>query len=146
MSLAKFQRYTRLMLGGAATLLVVTASLHGTGFAEVDPHLVHAPMPEIWRNAVRVVWIMYAAHLLLIAAVLAYAALSTAQVPGPVLMLCGALPALDALLLLFYVGGFIGTLFLGLAAALVFGAVARRNMPAHEDPAAHSGMGHDRRS
>jgi hypothetical protein len=138
MSLAKFQRYTRLMLGGAALILVLMASLHGTGFAEVDAHLVHAPMPEIWRNAVRVVWIMYSAHLLLIAGILTYAALSSAPVPGPVLMLCGAIPALDALLMLFYVGGFIGTLVLGLAAALVFGAVARRNMPAHEDPAALS--------
>ncbi len=146
MSLAKFQRYTRLMLGGAATILVVMASLHGTGFAEIDAHLLHAPMPEIWRNAVRVVWIMYAAHLLLIAAILAYAALSHATVPGPVLMVCAVIPALDALLMLYYVGGFIGTLILGLASALVFGAVARRNMPAHEDPAAHSGIGHDRGS
>lgn len=132
MTAAKFERYTRLMLAGAAALLVITAALHGTGFPEIDRLVMHAEMAEIWRNALRAVWIIYSAHLLLIAAILMYAAGRTHAVPGPLLMLCGLIPAVDALLLLIYVGGFIGTLLLGLAAVLVFGAVARGTMHWHD--------------
>ena len=145
MTSAKFERYTRLMLACAAAILVVTAALHGTGFAEIDGHLTHAAMPEIWRAAVRVIWIIYSVHLLLLAALLAYAALPHAAVSSPVLMFCGLVPALDALLLVFYVGGFIATALLGLAAALVFGAVARRTMTIDTHATAPN-TSHDRRA
>jgi hypothetical protein len=132
MTAARFERYTRLMLAGAAAILIATAVLHGFGFTRVDSLLSHAEMPETWRDAVRMVWIIYAAHLLLIAAMLAYAAGRSHAVPGALLMICGLIPAIDALLMLIYVGDFIGSLLLGLAAVLVFGAVARGTMHWHD--------------
>ena len=50
------------------------------------------------------------------------------MVAGPVLLLCGLVPALDAVLILVYVGGFVIPMLLAFAAVLVFGAVARRTM------------------
>lgn len=132
MTAARFERYTRLMLAGAAAILVASAVLHGLAFSRIDSLVGHAEMPEIWRDALRVVWIIYSAHLLLIAAMLAYAAGRSHAVPGALLMICGLIPAIDALLMLIYVGDFIGTLLLGLAAVLVFGAVARGTMHWHD--------------
>ncbi len=129
---ARFERYTRMMLAGAAAILVALAALHGFEFGPLEELLTDAGLPDTWRDAMRVVWILYSAHLLLIAAMLAYSAGRSHAVPGALLMICGLIPALDALLMLIYVGDFIGTLLLGFAAVLIFGAVARGTMHWHD--------------
>jgi len=132
MTAARFERYTRMMLAGAAAILVALAALHGFGFGAIDNLLTHADLPESWRDALRFIWIAYAAHLLLLAAILAYSAGRGHAVPGALLLICGLIPTVDAVLMLLYLGDFIGTSLLGFAAVLVFGAVARGTMHWHD--------------
>jgi len=128
MSAEKFERYTRLMLAGAAAMLVLTVALHAIDYPEIDRLLLHSSIPEIWRSSVRVVWILYGTHLLIVAAVFGYACARPTALAGPWLMLCGLIPALDAVFLLIYVGSFTAPMLLAFAAVLAFGAVARRTM------------------
>lgn len=125
----KYEFYTRMMLVGAAVILFVTALLHGSGFFQVGELLAETTIPEPWREGIRAVWVVYSVHLVLLAAILAYAAIRRHAIAAPLLMLCGLFPALDAVLLLLYVGGFVGNGLLALAAVLVFGAVARGTTP-----------------
>lgn len=129
MSGRKYEFYTRLMLVGAAAILVAMALLHGSGFFQVGELLRQPAIPEPWSAGMRAVWLLYSAHLVLLAAILTYAAIRRHAIAAPLLMLCGLFPALDALLLLVYVGGFLGNGLLALAAVLIFGAVARGTTP-----------------
>lgn len=132
MTAAKFARYTRLMLVGAAVILIVTAVLHGAELPQLD-RLISGLAVEHTRSAFRGVWLLYAAHLVLIAVILIYAASRPGAVTGPLLVLCGLVPAVDALVTLAFVGTFPGNALLGLAAVLVFGAVARGTTPITDD-------------
>lgn len=129
MTAAKYARYTRLMLVGAAVSLVATAALHGSAVLELERLLTAPAISELARSAFRAVWILYSSHLVLIAAMLAYAAARPGAVTGPLLFICGLVPAIDALVLLAFVGAFPGNGLLGLATVLVFGAVARGTTP-----------------
>jgi hypothetical protein len=125
MSAAKYQRYTRLMLIGAAAILIVTAALHGTGLPVLERQVTPAELPGIWRDALRAIWILYALHLVLVASILVYAVARPGAVSATVLVLCGLIPALDAIALLLFVGPFPGNALLAIAAVLTFGAAAR---------------------
>jgi hypothetical protein len=131
MTAAKYAHYTRLMLVGAAVLLIVTAALHATAVLQLD-HLVPGPSVS-GRVYFRSIWLLYAAHLVLVSAILIYAALRPNAVTGPLLVLCGLIPAVDALVMLAFVGAFPGNALLALASVLVFGAVARGTTPLTED-------------
>lgn len=133
MTAAKFARYTRMMLVGAAVILILTAALHGAAVLQLDRLISGPAVSELMRSAVRAVWLLYASHLVLIAAILIYAALRPGAVTGPLLVLCGLVPAVDALVTLTFVGAFPGNALLGLAAVLVFGAVARGTTPITDD-------------
>lgn len=127
MTAATYARYTRLMLVSAAVLLTVTAALHATAVLQLD-HLVPGPSVS-GRIYFRAIWLLYASHLVLLAAILIYAALRPGAVTGPLLVLCGLIPAVDALVMLAFVGAFPGNALLALAAVLVFGSVARGTTP-----------------
>lgn len=133
MTAAKYARYTRLMLVGAAVILIVTAALHGTAVLQLDHLISGATVSEFMRSAFRAVWLLYASHLVLVAAILIYAALRPGAVTGPLLFICGLVPAIDALVLLVFVGAFPGNGLLGLAAVLIFGAVARGTTPTTDE-------------
>jgi hypothetical protein len=124
-----YARYTRMMVGGAALILVAIAVLHATGYFQVRELVAQPSIPEPWREGIRAVWLAYAAHLFLIAGILAYATARPRAVPGPVLVMCGLVPAIDALLLLTFIGGYLGNGLLGLSAVMVLGAAARGLKP-----------------
>lgn len=129
MSEPRYAYYTRMMLGGAALILVVTAVMHGSSFFKVDALIAQPAIPDPWRDDVRALWLVYSVHLVLVAAILAYAALHPRAIPGTLLVLCGLFPAVDALLLVVFIGGVYGNVLLGLASVLVFGAAARGTTP-----------------
>ncbi|NJO12700.1 MAG: hypothetical protein HC872_03645 [Gammaproteobacteria bacterium] len=116
------------MLACAAALLLLAAILHFADYAEADRLITHASMAETWRDALRGAWILYASHLVIIAAVCAYACSRPGVVAAPLLILCGLVPALDAIVSLFFLAGFVPPMLLGFAAVLIFGAVARGTM------------------
>lgn len=129
MTAAKYARYTRLMLVSAAVILIVTAALHGAAVLQLDRIISVPAISELMRSAFRAVWLLYSSHLVLIATILIYAAARPGAVTGPLLFICGLVPAIDALVTLAFVGAFPGNGLLGLAAVLVFGAVARGTTP-----------------
>jgi uncharacterized membrane protein YhaH (DUF805 family) len=138
MTMAKYDLYTRMMLGGAALVLLAVALLHASGYSNMTNLISQPAIPNPWREGIRGVWVAYSLHLLLIAAMLIHAALRPRALSGPVLMLCAAFPVVDALLFTTFVGGFFFNALLGLASVLVFGAVARGTEPVQESPRAAS--------
>jgi hypothetical protein len=129
MNPAKYDFNTRLMLGGAALLLLAVALLHGFGYGEITGVAELPRLRNPWREGLRGIWVVHSVNLLIVGTMLAYAALRPHAFTGPVLVLCGLFPAIDALLLIAFVGGFFANALLGLAAVLVFGAAARGTTP-----------------
>lgn len=133
MSAAKYAHYTRMMLAGAAVILIVTAALQSSDTLQIDRTLTTPAVPHAVHSALRAVWLLYAFHLVLLAAILFYAAARPGAVTGPLLVLCGMVPAIDALVMLAFMGAFPANGLLALAAVLVFGAVARGTTPITEE-------------
>ena len=107
------------LLVAAAFILAGTAILHGSGYPLLADALRDAELARVWVGAIQGLWVMFAVHLLLIAAYLFVGALRPMLVEDRALFVCGLLLAADTGLLGGFMGLFAGTLLVGIAAVTV---------------------------
>ncbi len=115
----------RWLVVAAAVVLFATAAFHATGYASVSNAIVASGAKPALVAAVQALWLMFSLHLIVIGMVVILA--SGAPGARRVVLACALFPALDTLLLLRFVGLFVGTVALAAAAALlVSGGLIRR--------------------
>jgi len=107
------------LLLAAALILAGTAILQFTAFQRAVAALHGAGLEESWGAAFTGLWVMFAAHLGLIAGFLAVAALRARMAIDSGLLVCALILAADTALLGGFMGMFVGTLLVGIATALV---------------------------
>jgi len=101
----------------AAVAILATAAIHGMGYASVSSAIVAVGALPGLVAVVRALWLMYSAHLVVLAIVVCLAS----RVAGgrPVILACALIPAADTALLLRFVGFFVGTYALAAATVLL---------------------------
>ena len=107
------------LLVAAGLILGGTAILHASGYPLLTEALREVGLARVWVGAVQGLWVMFAVHLLLIAAYLFAGALRPVLVQDRALFVCALLLAADTGLLGGFMGLFAGTLLVGIAAVTV---------------------------
>jgi len=107
---------------------LATAALHGSGYKGVTGAIHAVDAKPFLVAAVSALWLMFSAHLVILALVAALAAWTPGA--GRIVALVALLPAVDTVLLARFVGAFIGTFLVAAVAVLFFAGgllLARRN-------------------
>ena len=115
--MAESSRVSRWLIAGAGTLLVATAAVHAAGYPSVSTTVLTSGLSPPLIAAVRALWLMFSVHLVLLAIVVILAG----GVPGGrrIVLACALIPAADTVLLLRFVGVFVGAVSLAAATALL---------------------------
>lgn len=113
----------RMLLSGAAAILLATAGLHATGLDQVSERLARSELSADWVAIFEGLWLMFSIHLALVAVLLV--ALAVRPAGRAVLAVAAAVPIADTVLLLAVVGPFIGSILTGAAALLCLAALIR---------------------
>ena len=111
----------------AAVVLIGTAALHGTGYGPVTAAIEASNAKPFLVAAVKALWLMFSAHLVILAAVVVLA--NGAPGGRRVLLACALIPAFDTVLLARFVGAFIGTFSLAAATVLLIAGALVRAKP-----------------
>jgi CHASE2 domain-containing sensor protein len=109
---------------GGALLLVATAALHLSGYGEVAGQLQSAGLPDFWREALKATWVFFSVQLVIIAAAVAAQFTKRAAANRAVLVVCTAMLAGTVLVLVAWLGLFIGTLAVAVATIAIGAATA----------------------
>ena len=111
---------------GGALLLVATAALHLSGYGEVAGQLQNAGLPDFWREALKATWVFFGVQLVIIAAAVAAQFTQRNAANRAVLFVCTALLVGNVVVLIAWLGFFIGavaiaaaTISIGTATALL---------------------------
>ena len=112
----------------AAVVLIGTAAFHATGYRPISDAIQASNAKPFLVVAVKALWLMLSAHLVILAAVVVLA--NGAPGGRRVLLACALIPAFDTVLLASFVGAFIGTFSLAAAAVLLIAGALLRTMPA----------------
>jgi hypothetical protein len=118
---------SRFALGAAGIIMVVTAGLHAVGYIPLTRELAGSNLGSFWLAGVKGLWLVFSMHLVIVGVLFIAAAIAPWVAGRLVLSIAGLVPAGDTLMLLAFVGVFIGTIFLGVAAVLVYVGVALRS-------------------
>ena len=118
---------SRSALGAAGIIMVITAGLHALGYGPLTRELSGSNLGSFWLAGVKGLWLVFSMHLVVVGALFIAAAIAPKVAGRVVLSIAGLVPAGDTLMLLAFVGVFIGTIFLGVAAVLVYVGVALRS-------------------
>lgn len=129
------ENLSRWALGAAGIIMVGTAGLHAIGYRPLAQQLAASNIHEAWAAGVRGLWLIFSLHLVILGGLLMTAAVTPTGVSRKVLVIVGLLPAADTVMLFSFVGVFVGTILLSVAALLVYLGVALR-------PAAERQVGH----
>jgi hypothetical protein len=115
----------------SAIVLFLAGLTHTLGYKFVSPVLVKSNLPENIVNAMKGVWLIYSAHLILLSVVIAW----INQLPGtrPLLLFLALFPISDAMFMYHFVGPFIGLYMISTAAALLL--IGGWLLPHGENPA-----------
>lgn len=111
------RQLARWLVVAAGIILAGTAAFHATGYATVSNAIQASGAKPFLVAAVRALWLMFSAHLVLLAIVVVLA--SGVPRARPILLACGLIPAVDTVLLFHFAGLFIGTVSLAVAAVLL---------------------------
>lgn len=117
---------SRSALGAAGIIMVITAGLHAIGYGPLSRELSGSSLASFWIGGVKGLWLVYPMHLVVVGALFIAAAITPKIAGRVVLSIAGLVPAGDTLMLLAFVGVFIGTILLGTAAVLVYVGVVLR--------------------
>ena len=109
---------------GGALLLVATAALHLSGYGEVSSQLRAANLPEFWRDALQATWVFFSVQLVIIAAAVAAQFAGRVAPNRAVLVICVALLVGNVVVLAIWLGVFIGTVAVAMAALTIGTATA----------------------
>ncbi len=115
--MAESTQVSRWLIIGAGIVLVATAALHTAGYPSVSSTMLASGLNADLVAALRALWLMFSAQLVVLAIVVILAR----SVPGGkrIVLACALIPAVDAALLLRFVGVFAGTLGLAMATVLL---------------------------
>lgn len=100
---------------GGALLLVATAALHLSGYRELTRQLDAAALPAFWHAAIQAIWIYFSVQLVIIAAVVAAQFTPRMTANRALLIVCLALLLGNVLVLMLWLGFFIGTVAVAVA-------------------------------
>ena len=117
---------SRSALGAAGILMVLTAGFHAIGYVPLTRQLAASNLESFWLAGVKGLWLVFSLHLFIVGALFIAAAIAPPVVGRVVLIIAGLVPAGDTVMLLAFVGVFVGTISLGIAALLVYLGVALR--------------------
>ena len=109
---------------GGALLLVATAALHLSGYREMAAQLQSAALPEFWQKALQATWVFFSVQLVIIAAAVAAQFAGRVTPNRAVLVVCGALLVGNVIVLAIWLGVFIGTVAIAMAALTIGTATA----------------------
>jgi hypothetical protein len=107
--------------------MVFNAGLHTVGYIPLARQLAGSNLAPFWLAGVKGLWLVFSMHLAIVGALFIAAAIAPRVAGRLVLSIAGLVPAGDTLMLLAFVGVFIGTISLALVAVLVYAGVALRS-------------------
>jgi hypothetical protein len=97
-----------LVLSGAL-LLIITAGLHlFGGYPYVLQALAGSGIKPTNAAVFKAMWVLFSSHLIIVSGVLILCSLRGGRLAGPVIILCGLIPVVDAAVLAWFVGSFVG--------------------------------------
>lgn len=121
---------SRWLLVVAALLLAAMAALHYSGYAQVAVELSSREVPSAWTGGLLGLWLWFSIMLAVLAVFLCGAAVKSEWATSSALILCIVLAASVSLVLFAFVGVFVGSILIAVAAVLVFIAwLLRRPAP-----------------
>lgn len=106
--------------------MIAMAALHGTGYGQIARLLSSSGLPPAWLGGIKGLWLIYSIHLIIVGMLFLAAAARPDLIGRPILAIAGLVPVADTIVLLAFVGMFVGTVALGLSALLVIGGVVTR--------------------
>jgi hypothetical protein len=113
-------------LGSTGMILIAMGCLHSLGYGPFSEALAGTNLEAFWQGGVKGLSLIYTVHLIIIGSIVLTAAVRPRAVGQPILIVIGLIPVTDALLLLAFVGVFVGSIFLGAATALLCAGVVSR--------------------
>jgi len=126
LSIASSDQPSRWAFGGAGAVMVVTAGIHGLGYREVTAQLATSSLEAPWQTGIEGLWLIFSLHVVIVGALFLVASVRPPSVSTTVLVVAGLVPAADTVMLYAFVGMFVGTVALAIAAVLVYVGVALR--------------------
>ena len=109
---------------GGALLLVATAALHLSGYRDVTTQLETAGLPHFWRNAMQATWVFFSVQLVIVAAAVAAQFTHRAPANRGVLFICVALLVGNLIVMVAWLGLFIGSVAIAAATLTIGSATA----------------------
>ncbi len=106
--------------------MIVTAGLHAAGYRPLAEQLATSNIQAAWLAGVKGLWLVFSLHLVIVGGLLLLAGIRPGCVGKTVLLIAGLVPAGDTVVLFSFVGLFVGTVTLALAALLVYAGIALR--------------------
>lgn len=117
---------SRWAVAGAGIIVVITAGIHALGYPSVGTQLAASGLDPVWRSGIKGLWFIFSLHLVIVGALFLAASVRPADVSRVVLIITALVPTVDAVMLYSFVGVFIGTVALAIAALLAYVGVALR--------------------
>ena len=105
-------------------LLVATAALHLSGYGEVSSQLRGGGLPEFWRAALQATWVFFSVQLVIVAAAVAAQFANRGAANRAVLLICIAMLVGNVLVMIVWLGLFIGTVAIAVATLAIGTATA----------------------
>ena len=114
----------RLLTSFAASVLVLTAAFHATGYGALSESVATSAISPFFQKALPGIWLFFSWHLVALAVGLAWASLRGGGSARPLVTFIAVLACGDTLFVLSVAGIFAGTLLLaGAAICLVIASV-----------------------
>ena len=117
----------RWLVIAAAVVLAGTAAFHATGYTSVSTAIQSSGAKPFLVAAVKALWLMFSAHLVILSIVVILA--TRLPHPRPVLLACAGIPAVDTVLLFHFAGLFVGTFSVAAAALLLVAGALVHSSP-----------------
>lgn len=109
---------------GGSLLLVATAALHLSAYGDVSNQLRVGAIPEFSRAALQATWVFFSVQLVIVAAAVAAQFASRTAANRAVLLICVAMLVGNLLVMIVWLGLFIGTVAVAMATVAIGGATA----------------------
>ena len=127
LGMSRRENLSRWALGAAGIIMVATAGLHAMGYRPLVAQLAASSIAPAWLAGVQGLWLIFSIHLVILGGLFLTAAIRLTGVDKRILVIAGLVPTADTVVLFAFVGVFVGTILLGIAALLVYlGVVLRR--------------------
>ena len=110
-------RVGRWLILAGSVVLFATAVLHGSGFGHVSGMIAKSGLSPLGADAFKALWLMFSIHLAILSVVFVVA--SRTHAARRLVLLCALIPVADTVLMLHFLGVFVGTISI-LSAAVLF--------------------------